>query len=427
MDFSVARGLEVKRLLMIAFHFPPAAGSSGIQRTLRFARHLPSLGWEPMILTASPCAYERTSDDQLGEAQGILVGRAFAMDAARHLCVLGRYPGWAARPDRWISWWLGAVPKGLEMIRKYRPAAIWSTYPIATAHKIACTLQQLSGLPWIADFRDPMAQDGYPEDPATWKSFKRIEEATLRRCSRAVFVTEGAARMYRERYPELPPGRIRVVENGYDEESFAGLETPEAGAGPLVPGRVTLLHSGAIYPGERDPTKLFAALARLAKERPGTAQTLRVRLRAPGHEALLRKLIDAAGVASMVELAPPLPYRAALQEMLSTEGLLVLQASNCNDQVPAKLYEYLRSGRPIVGLTDPAGETAALLRRAGVDAIARLDSEDEIASVLRRFLDQAARGALELPDAAFGRSGSRLERTAQFAHLLDECAGAAPH
>lgn len=411
----------MKRLLMIAFHFPPMAGSSGIQRTLRFARHLPSLGWEPLILTASPHAYERTSEDQVDEAKGMHVERAFALDAARHLSIFGRYPGFAARPDRWISWWPAAVAKGLAMIHKYRPDAIWSTYPIATAHEIACTLQRLSGLPWIADFRDPMAQDGYPEDPNTWRSFRRIEEAALRRASRAVFVTEGAARMYRSRYADLPPGRIRVVENGYDEESFAGLGR-DAQTGSLVPGKVTLLHSGIVYPSERDPSQLFSALARIAKECPGAAQKLRIRLRAAGHEALLLKLIDAAGIGNMVELAPPLAYRSALEEMLRADGLLVLQASNCNDQVPAKVYEYLRSARPIIGLTDAAGETAALLRRAGVEAIARLDSEEEIVSVLLRFLDQAARGELRVPDAAFGRSGSRLARTEQFVRLLDECA-----
>jgi len=185
----------MKRLLMIAYHFPPFAASSGIQRTLGFARHLPAFGWEPLVLTAHPRAYEHCDRGHIALPAPMVVEPAFALDTARQLSLMGRYPGFAARPDRWISWWLGAVPKGLAMIRKYRPEAIWSTYPIATAHKIACTLQRLSGLPWVADFRDPMAQDGYPEDPKTWRSFRRIEEATLRRASRAVFVTEGAARM----------------------------------------------------------------------------------------------------------------------------------------------------------------------------------------------------------------------------------------
>jgi len=111
----------VKRLLMIAFHFPPLAGSSGIQRTLRFARHLSRFGWQPLILTAHPRAYEHLSDDLVKDvSDDCVVERAFALDSARHLSMRGRYPAFAARPDRWISWWLGAIPKGLAMIRRYR-------------------------------------------------------------------------------------------------------------------------------------------------------------------------------------------------------------------------------------------------------------------------------------------------------------------
>src|SRR5688500_3483061 len=212
----------MKRLLMVAFHFPPLAGSSGIQRTLSFARHLPWYGWEPLILSAHPRAYERISGALLKDVHpATIVERAFALDSARHLSVLRRYPGFAARPDRWLTWWLGAVPKGLAMIRKYRPDAIWSTYPIATAHAIGHTLHRLSGLPWVADFRDPMAQDGYPADPKTWKSFEKIERRTVHNAVSCVFVTSGAARMYRERYAELPETRFTVIENGYEEEIFA--------------------------------------------------------------------------------------------------------------------------------------------------------------------------------------------------------------
>jgi glycosyltransferase involved in cell wall biosynthesis len=407
----------MKRLLMIAFHFPPLAASSGIQRTINFARHLPRFGWEPLILTAHPRAYERVSDDLLGDVPSdVVVERAFALDSARHLSILGRYPAFSARPDRWITWWPGAVLRGLAMIRKYRPDALWSTYPIATAHKIARTLHRLSGLPWIADFRDPMAQDGYPADPKTWQSFKRIEESALRSASFSVFATPGAVRTYRERYPDVPGARITLVENGYDEESFARLEGPEKG--PLLAETLTLVHSGIVYPSERDPTQLFRALRLMLDEGRLKPGELRLRLRAPAHEALLAKLINDSRVAEVVELAPPMAYRHALQEMMNADGLLVLQASNCNDQIPAKVYEYLRCGRPILALTDPAGDTAGLLRKAGIHNIARLDSAQEIALELRRFLDQVKRGDAARPGDAFVRGASRLQKTREFASLL---------
>lgn len=408
----------MKRVLMVAFHYPPFSASSGIQRTLSFARHLPRFGWEPLILTANPRAYEHLRADAVGQVNGHpIVQRAFALDAARHLSLGGRYPAFAAVPDRWSSWWLGAVPTGLGMIRRYRPQALWSTYPIATAHRIGATLHRLTGLPWVADFRDPMAQDGYPADPRTWKSFRRIEEAAVRGAVRSVFVTHSAARMYRERYADLPDETIAVIENGYEEESFEELHTfaptPNARA-PLL-----LLHSGVVYPSERDPTHLFLALRRLLDNGALAGNELRVRLRAPGHESILRKLIAAYAVDQVVELAPSIPYREALREMMQADGLLVLQASSCNEQVPAKVYEYLRCRRPILALTDPAGDTAALMRRAGLHDIARLDSADEIVSALGSFIQRLKTGDGRLPDPQFTAASSRLQRTEELARLLD--------
>jgi glycosyltransferase involved in cell wall biosynthesis len=404
---------------MIAYHFPPLAGSSGIQRTISFARHLPRFGWEPLILTAHPRAYERVSQDQLGDLpQDTIVERAFALDASRHLAVMGRYPGFTARPDRWVSWWLGAVPKGLAMIKTYRPHAVWSTYPIATAHVIGDTLHRLSGLPWVADFRDPMAQDGYPADPQIWRSFKRIEETAVRRASFCVFAAPGAARMYRERYGDAPGARFAVIENGYDEESFAPYGNALRDKGPLLPGKFTLIHSGIVYPSERDPTQLFQALRQMLDDGRLKPGELRVRLRAPAHEGFLRKLIEDIRVGEIVEIAPPLPYREALEEMLRADGLLVLQASNCNDQIPAKAYEYLRCRRPILALTDPAGDTARLLEGAGSRSIARLDSMEDIASGLRRFLDSARRGEAAPPSEAFVAGASRLHRAQELSELL---------
>jgi hypothetical protein len=66
--------------------------------------------------------------------------------------------------------------------------------------------------------------------------------------------------------------------------------------------------------------------------------------------------------------------------MMRADGLLVMQAANCNEQIPAKVYEYLRSQRPLLGLTDPKGDTADLMARAGVRHIAPLDAPDQIAS-----------------------------------------------
>src|SRR2546421_7724553 len=100
-------------VLMVAYHFPPLRGSSGIQRTLRFCRHLPQFGWQSLVLTVNERAYERVSDDLTAEIpEGTPVARAFALDASRHLAFRGYYPRAFASPDRWSSWVPGGVVSG---------------------------------------------------------------------------------------------------------------------------------------------------------------------------------------------------------------------------------------------------------------------------------------------------------------------------
>lgn len=405
----------MKRVLMVAYHFPPQSGSSGVQRTLRFSEYLPEFGWEPVILTASRRAYERM--DRAGDDPPH-VHRAFALDSARHLGVRGRYLRATALPDRWASWWLGAVPLGLRLARRYGVDAIWSTYPIATAHMIGRSLQGATGLPWVADFRDPMLEPDYPADPAVRRAFARVEGGAIAHSAAAVFTTPGAREAFAGKYPMADPSRFHVIENGYDEEAFARAGTSPRARDETAP--FTLLHSGIVYPSERDPRALFGALALLRARGVVAPGRFRLALRAPVHEAALRPLIAQAGVAELVELLPPLPYEAALREMLAADALLVLQAANCNQQIPAKLYEYLRAGRPILALADPAGDTARALH--GAAAIAPLDNQEAIADALACFISDVRGGKAMLAGAERVRAHTRHARTRELAALLDSVA-----
>ena len=118
----------VKRVLMVAYHFPPMRGSSGIQRTLKFAQYLPKFGWEPTVLTAHPRAYGANVIAGYRDPPNAAIERAFAIDAARHLAVAGHYFRASALPDRWSSWWWGAVVPSLTAI--YNPDGnTWTMFP----------------------------------------------------------------------------------------------------------------------------------------------------------------------------------------------------------------------------------------------------------------------------------------------------------
>jgi hypothetical protein len=417
--------LRMNNILMIAFQYPPFGESSGVQRTLKFSSYLRGFGWHPVVLTAHPRAYSLIRDEQLREIPAnVPVERTFALDAARHLSIGGRYPRWLALPDRWVNWWLGAVPHGLRLIRKYRPAAMWSTYPIATAHLVGLTLQRVTGIPWVADFRDPMTDTDrktgteYPLDPHIRKANRRVERLVVRHCRYAVFTTPSTLRMYKERYPEIPESRWRMIGNGYDEENFLAAEKclPRRSSSS---GGVVLVHSGALHPSIRDPLAFFAVLADLRRTGLISSKNFKVILRASGNEEYYRQHIRACGIGDIVSLEPPVPYRDALKEMLSADGLLIFQGSNCNLQIPGKIYEYLRARRPIFAMTDPDGDTAGVLKAAGIGTIVPLDSKVQIAHGLCGFLKQLREDRSPVAGDTDISAYSRRSRTLQLAELLD--------
>jgi len=323
-----------------------------------------------------------------------------------------------------VSWWPAAVWRGLAMIRQHRPDVIMSTFPIATAHMVGLTLQRLTGLPWVADFRDNMTDPDYPRDPLTWRFNRWLEGASIRRCTRALFTTRGTLQMYADRYPQMPEDHWAVIENGFDEENFLdaerGLPGPPAQAlAQSSAGPLTIVHSGVLYPEERDPRPFFAAVKQLKSTGVIDAGSLRIVLRATGNDAHYAPELAAAGIDDIVQLAPPVGYRQALQEMLTADGLLLFQASMCNHQIPAKVYEYMRAGRPILALTDPVGDTANVLESARTGVIADLRSADDIATRLQGFVEQLKAGRAVGTPPERAALHSRRSRTAELARLFE--------
>ena len=403
------------KLLIVAFHYPPASGTSGVQRALRFSTYLPEYGWDCVVLSAHPRVYEETSTDLSSQIlPETIVSRAQAWDTKKHLSLLGRYPTRLALPDRWCTWRFFAVYKGMQLIRQHKPSAIWSTYPIATAHWIGAVLAKKSGLPLLADFRDPMAQEGYPENKVVWDSFERIERLTVQSAKTCTFTTPSAVQMYQERYPERAE-QMHLLENGYEEAAFRSKRNNNEA---LVQNQITLLHSGMVYPSERDPRSLFSAMKKLREESPDLFGKLNVRFRAPGHGSIVEDLAKQFGVDQSIEVLESIPYVDALEEMQSADGLLILQASNCNAQIPAKFYEYLRAGPPLLVVTDPAGDTATVAKYAGINRIGNINESEDIANMLMQFLFGNIEGMRANHQIIL--SSTRQKRTESLADMLNQ-------
>ena len=412
---------STKRALMVAFHFPPQKGSSGILRTLNFVKNLNQNGWQPVVLSAHHLAYESTSKDLLASIPAdVPVVRSFALDAVRHLSLKGKYPAWLALPDRWSTWWLSGVVAGLWTIKRKDIKLIWSTYPIATSHMIAATLARLTGLPWVADFRDPMIGNPSNQFSKMRRTFvEKFEARVLREAACCIFTTERAAASYRNSYP-FDANKCRVIENGYDEFVFTNATPTRQG----VPDDVLLLlHSGIIYPDDRDPTEFFKAVAALIESGELERKRLCIRFRAPEHGDKILAIAKAQGVEDVVDIAPALAYQDAINEIVAADILLVFQGSNFNAQIPAKVYEYLRAQRLILAVVDTDGVTAKRLSHFEHVVVVQITDFDAIKTGLKKSLKRLETSPFILGIKIFSNELIKLSRATQamqLAQIYDE-------
>lgn len=406
---------------MVAYHFPPILESSGFHRTLHFARYLPEFGWRPIVLTVHPRAYPKRSDALLAHVpQGLRVIRAQAWDAGRHFAWRGRYPSVLALPDRWSTWWVAGVWAGLRAIREARPSVIWSTFSVATAHLIGATLHGLTGIPWVADFRDPMERPDLAARYLLRQVWRAIERLAVRRAARICVTTPSILEMMRNRYPFASKERWAVLENGYDETLFN--EIPSAGPRPAERS-LRLLHSGVLYYPGRNPIPFLHALRSFLDD---SGSKVEVVFRAPGNEINLLATLRDLGLAEVVRVLSPVGYAEAAQEMTEADGLLLIQGPEYNRQIPAKAYEYLRAGRPIVALVDPAGETMRLLATWSCVYTAPMQSEEAIKETLRAWCQDVQRDILPNRWEEGIERLSRRRRTQELAQILGAVAGKKP-
>jgi len=353
-----------KHALFVAFHFPPEASSSGVLRTLKYARYLGARGWRVTVLTLDRRAYD-VLDPSLEQQipPDVRVIRTPFLDVKRTLSIRGVYPGSLAVPDRWIGWWPWAVRAGRQVMRTDPVDLVYSTSPHATAHVVALRLVGRDGPPWVADFRDPWYEE--PPEAETLRvvhwAGRLLERRVVRRASKIIASTERLRHVLAARYRDELPEKFCAIPNGYDEEDFAGVAVRAGDRGD----EMLIVHVGSVNPIFRDPRPLFTAVHEAAAR--GNIDVSRVRFRFLGGGDFagspeMRRAVNAMGLAAQVEFLPRVDYERALAEQANARLLLLLQASpDTADLVPAKLYEYLRAGRPVLAMVGP-GATAELMR-----------------------------------------------------------------
>jgi glycosyltransferase involved in cell wall biosynthesis len=391
---------------------------------VRFASHLPEFGWEPVVLAPGEThhAQDRTlvfPEERVIRSRSVELSRLWrpSWTAPGVPSVHGRRQSLrqALRPlahrvvfypDPQIGWYPAAVRAGTRAVSQQRfDAVLSSSFPI-TAHLVARRISRRAGLPWAAEFRDPWS-DTLPRLPYRSRA-AALERKIAREASRVIMPTPTWASHYGVRWAT----DVDVIPNGHD-----GPQAPS----PPDEGAV-LTHVGSYYPHRQDLAALWGALGRLRAEDPALVP----RIRWIGSlEGQAWAELSKAGLGAMVDVTGFLPQAEALW-LASASSLLVASGSVGRDHVargwiPAKLFEYLATGLPILYLGSDQDDAAALLRAHpgchvvdpsdGDGVLAALESglqgkvyERDVESLSRRA---GARKLAEILDKACARSGTR--------------------
>lgn len=401
----------MRKLLLLTYHFPPSA-ASGTFRLLGFARHLPRFGWQPLVVAPPALPWEPVDADLLRQVPAETAVYPVAYPSARALKGL-----------RWLLpnaiWLPRARAACVRMIRQYQPDALLTSSPPHCVHLLGWYLQRRFGLPWIVDFRDPWFIHGRPAfGRSLWPWFEARCEARVMKSAHVIVANAPRAmKCLREAYPEQRHKMVTLT-NGFDPESFPAVSPPATSGAVLH-----VIHAGEVYAG-RDPRPFLDALGELRDDPTPGVRPLRVSFLGRNNESGLdlRGEITRRGLDQIVTLGSQLPYAQVLQEMARADLLLLLDSPGRRLGIPAKLYEYLGTGRPILALAEHDGDVAWALRQSGVlHRIAHPRDPGQIKQALAELRQvlaegrQAARALRQL--AAF----TRVEIAGRLAECLNEC------
>jgi len=389
-DALYTSGIDKRKVLMLANHFPPFRSVGGSIRVVKFIKYLPALGWLPVVLTIDDSREYDTQRKQGSEAllqdipKQVNIYRTTAGEPSVELLEKGREArrqNWLAAvivnllsavrrwaslhlllPDENITWLPFALRMGRHIVRKEGIDVIFATCPPHSVALIGTVLKRLTGKPLILDFRDDWIDTPWHcSKPWLIRRIERcLEKWAVKAADRVILVTEWSKSAFVARYPRELKDKFVFIPNGCDLDDYAILERI-----PDKPrdSQFTIVHAGLLSASKgwkRSPEEFFQALRRLRQQHPELAAKLTVAFTGHLPEGY-RQMVEVMGLSSVVKEVGHLPRDEFVRFMKAADLLLAINYDDFATLIPGKIYDYWAVGGPPILLLSCPGAAQSLL------------------------------------------------------------------
>ena len=356
-----------KKVLIIAYYWPPAGGP-GVQRWVKFAKYLPHYAIEPILYVPENAAYpildaslEKEVSPKLtvlkkpifeplrfaqlfskNKAKNISAGIIKAKENQSFLEKIMLYiRGNFFIPDARKFWLKPSVKYLNDYIKANAIDTVISTGPPHSLHRIALALKKQNNIRWIADFRDPWTSISYHKKLKLSKKaqskHKALEKKVLENADEIIVTSPST----KTEFEAICSTNITVITNGYDDRAATNISLDKG---------FSIAHIGSLL-SDRNPKILWEVLGELIQENSSFAKDFTLKLAGTISDEVL-ELITANGLDKHLELLGYIPHKdiVNLQKSSQLLVLITIDSEETKGIIPGKLFEYMVSGRPILGI-----------------------------------------------------------------------------
>ena len=443
----------MKRVLIITYYWPPTGGS-GVQRWVKFAKYLPSEGWQPVIYTPEnpeQLAVDESLAAEVSAETEVLKTRitepyelykkflrksGHSKEAvevnpvnAQNKSAMQKMAMWVRgnlfRPDPRCLWIRPSVKFLKKYLKEHPVDLIVSTGPPQSMHLIGMRLSQETGLPWIADFRDPWTKIFYFKHLAMTRATERWHHKMEKKVLDSAAAVVAVSPLVQQEFQTMTQTPVELITNGFDEcdfqtDGFAGDQDARRTLTAGGPDKDFVITHTGLFAADGNPTALWDVLGEKCSKDTQFRKMLKIRLIGKTDIQIVNALRD-AGLEENLEDMGYQPHSVAVNGQRSA-SLLILplrKEPEYKAVLPGKLFEYLASWRPVLGIGQPDGAMSIILNTTKTGVV--FDWEDR--NSLKLFIDlcweRHLKGELTVEDADLTQF-TRVELTRKMAELFEK-------